>query len=263
MERTNHNDSAKPGASAGHHATGLTPQEVSRRLRRPLPKWLSPYLPTIVGSRLFSGITQEEAASMLGCLRPRRLRAARGEYVVHAGDELRSVPLVLEGGVSILREDWWGNRNIQNQATAGETFGVSYALTPGSHIGVSVVAEEDTTIAELAVGPMLRTCSSACPYHMRLLENLVGTIAHRNLQINAKLSFLSQRSTRDKLLAYLSAVSQEEGSASFDIPYNRQQLADYLSVNRSAMSSELSHMADEGLIAYKRNHFTLLRPVEL
>lgn len=244
------------------HVT-LTEQEARRRLRRPMPAWLQPYLPVISGARLFAGITEEEAASMLGCLRPRRRHAGRGEYVIRAGDELRAVPLVLEGSVSIVREDWWGNRNIQSRAAAGEAFGVSYALTPHASIGVSVVADEDTTMAELAVGPMLRTCSSACPYHMRLLENLVGTIAHRNLQINAKLSFLTQRTTRDKLLAYLSAVSREAGSASFDIPYNRQQLADYLSVNRSAMSSELSRMADEGLISYRRNHFELLRPVDL
>lgn len=261
MDSIDSSTASAPGSAAG--TPGITPQEVTRRLRHPLPTWLEPYLPTISGARLFAGISQDEASSMLGCLSPRRVRAQRGEYVVRAGDELRAVPLVLDGSVSIVREDWWGNRNIQNRAAAGETFGVSYALTPGSRIGVSAVADEDATIAELAVGPMLRTCSSACPYHMRLLENLVGTIAHRNLQINAKLSFLSQRSTRDKLLAYLSAVSREEGSASFDIPYNRQQLADYLSVNRSAMSSELSRMADEGLIAYRRNHFTLLRPVEL
>lgn len=228
-----------------------------------MPSWLEPYLPTIVGSRLFRGISEEEAASMLGCLRPRRHRFGRGEYVLNAGDQVNAVPLVLEGSVSIVRDDWWGNRNIQNRAGTGETFAIAYALTPGARIGVSAVADRDTTVAELAVAPMLRTCSAACPYHLRLLENLVGSIAQRNLQINDKLSFLTQRTTRGKLLAYLSSVSQQAGSDAFDIPYNRQQLADYLSVNRSAMSSELSHMAEEGLISYQRNHFRLLRPVDL
>lgn len=241
----------------------ITTQDVTEALRSPLPEWLRPYLPIIAKARLFEGITIEEMAAMLGCLRPRRLRFEQDEYVLHVGDTVRAVPLVLEGEVSIVREDWWGNRNIQNRARSGETFAVAYALTPGARIGVSVVADQPTTLVELAVAPMLRTCSSACPYHTRLLENLVGTIAQRNLQINAKLSYLTQRTTRGKLLAYLSSMSQQTGSASFAIPFNRQELADYLSVNRSAMSTELSHMADEGLISYRRNHFTLLKPVEV
>lgn len=241
----------------------LTPEDIRSRLVRPLPQWLKPYLPTIEGSRLFSGITTDEAASMLGCLRPRKREAGTGEIVVLAGTSLTTVPIVLEGSVSVVQEDWWGNRNIQSLAGVGETFGIAYALTPGARITVSVVAEKPTTIVELDVSSMLRTCSAACPYHMRLLENLVATIAQKNLQINAKLSFLTQRTTRDKLLAYLSDASQRAGAASFEIPFNRQQLADYLSVNRSAMSSELSRMADEGLISYRRNHFTLLKPINL
>lgn len=240
----------------------ITPQEVTRRLRKPMPGWLEPYLDVISSSQLFAGITREEAASALGCLAPLRSHYEQGEYVLLAGDDVRRVSLVLEGRVSIVREDWWGNRNIQNRAGAGDTFAVAYALTPDSRIDVSVVADEPCVIAELGVSQMLRTCANACPYHLRLLENLVETIAQKNLQINAKLSYLSQRTTRGKLIAYLSAMSREAGSASFEIPYNRQQLADYLSVNRSAMSTELSHMADEGLISYRRNRFTLLQPLE-
>lgn len=241
----------------------ISTDEVRRELRRPLPRWLVPYLPTITHSRLFSGIDQDEVASVLGCLAPERRRFERGEYVLRTGDEVASVPIVLEGSVSVVREDWWGNRNIQNRVGAGDTFAVAYALTPGARIGVSVVADRPCAIVELGVARMLRTCSNACPYHMRLLQNLVGTIAQKNLQINAKLSYLSQRTTRAKLLAYLSAMSQQAGSASFDIPYNRQQLADYLSVNRSAMSSELSSLAREGLVSYNRNHFRLLQPIEV
>lgn len=242
---------------------GISLQGTELRPRQPMPDWLTPYLPDIAHSRLFSGIDQDETRAILGCLAPERRRFDRDEYVLRVGDEVSSVPIILEGSVSVVREDWWGNRNIQSRVGAGDTFAVAYALTPGARIGVSVVADRPTLVVELGVARMLRTCSYACPYHMRLLQNLVGTIAQKNLQVNAKLSYLSQRTTRAKLLAYLSATSQQAGSPSFDIPYNRQQLADYLSVNRSAMSSELSRMAEEGLISFRRNHFRLLKPIEV
>jgi CRP-like cAMP-binding protein len=230
--------------------------------RGTMPAWLEPYLPIVSRSQLFSGLGAREVPAVLGCLHPERRRYSQGEYVLRMGDSLHTVPLVVEGGVTVVQEDWWGNRNIQNRATAGETFAVAFALTPNMPLTVSAVAQEDTTIVMLGVTQMLTSCANACPFHMRLLQNLVGDVAQKNLQVMSKLSYLSERTTRGKLLAYLSAESRRAASPTFTIPYNRQQLADYLSVNRSAMCSELTHMAEDGLIRFNRNRFTLLAPAE-
>lgn len=129
----------------------------------------------------------------------------------------------------------------------------------GAVMTVSVMAEEDCTVLFLNVKRILTTCSSACAHHSRIIRNLLSDLAAKNLAYNEKLTHITQRTTRAKLLSYFSAAARKSGSVEFDIPFSRQQMADYLSVERSGLSLELSRMRKEGLIDFHKNHFVLKR----
>jgi CRP-like cAMP-binding protein len=214
-------------------------------------------LPAIRRSRLFAGLDAEEVMRILPCLGAGLASYGEGEYVLRVGESTACVHLVVGGEVHVVHEDWWGNRNIVSSVRPGSSFAESYACVPGVALPVSVVAVKASTVVRLDARRILAPCSEACPFHMRLMENLVADIAEKNLRLSRKLRYLSLRSTRGKLLAYLSDESARAESSTFDVPFTRQQLADYLSVNRSAMSGELCRMRDEGIVAFERNHFAL------
>lgn len=216
------------------------------------------FLPIICSSPLFSGLAEEETEAILGCLSASQESLERQQFLLRRGDRTAAMGLVLSGSVHIIREDFWGNRNIIATAGPGELFAETYACTAGATLDVSVVAAETARVMYLEVGRILNTCSPSCQFHERLIRNLLTVLAGKNLLLNEKLIHMAQRSTRDKLLSYLSAEAQRRGSASFTIPFNRQQLADYLSVDRSAMSNELGKMRDEGLLRFDKNSFQLL-----
>ena len=218
------------------------------------------YLSAAAKSPLFKGIGEEDLASLLSCLAARERRWQKGEFVLRAGDEVDSLGLVLDGRCHIVREDFWGNRNIVAEVGPGEIFAESYACAAGARLTVSVLAVERSSILFLDAGRLLAACPSACPFHTKLLGSLVSVLAGKNIYMNEKLDHTAQRSTRRKLLSYLSAASRKCGSASFEIPFDRQELADYLAVDRSAMSAELGRMRDEGLLEFERNRFVLKVP---
>ena len=217
-----------------------------------------PKLGVMGSSPLLAGIQPEQRDAMFACLAAREIPFVKGSYVLREGDAVDSIGFVKTGLVHVVREDFWGNRNLITEIAAGEVFAESYACLPGSELPVSVVAVENTTVLFLDVRRVLTTCSTACEYHQVLIRNLVSMLAAKNLTLNEKLQHITQRSTREKLLSYLSSQSRRVGNASFTIPFNRQELADYLSVDRSAMSVELGRMRQEGLLHYQKNQFTLL-----
>lgn len=208
---------------------------------------------------LFGGIEAKEIEAMLTCLDAKTETCKKGRLIYRGGDTTTSVGEVLSGRVHIIREDFWGNRSIISEFGAGQLFGETYALMPYEPMEVSVLAAEDCEILFLDVGRIITVCSSACEFHARLIRNLLLVSAQKNLLLTKKLDFISRRTTREKLLAYLSAQSQQKKSPSFEIPFNRQQLADYLSVDRSAMSGELCRLRDEGVLKFEKNSFELLR----
>ena len=164
---------------------------------------------------------------------------------------------MLSGSVLIIQEDIWGNRNIVSRTGAGQTFAAAFACAPGSVLNVSVTAETPVTVMFLNVKRVLNVCSSACTHHSRIIRNLLGELAEKNLRFGEKLTHMGQRSTRAKLMSYFSAEAQRLGKYEFDIPFSRQQLADYLAVERSGLSLELGKMRAEGLLDFRKNHFVL------
>lgn len=194
---------------------------------------------------------------MLACLRAEKKDFPKDAFLMRTGDTAESIGLVLSGSVLVIQEDVWGNRNILSKAGAGQTFAAAYACAPGSIMNVSVAAETPVTAMFLNVKRVLNVCPSACAHHSRMIRNLLGELAEKNLRFSEKLSHMGQRTTRAKLMSYFSAEAQRLGKYEFDIPFSRQQLADFLAVERSGLSLELGKMRREGLIDFHKSHFVL------
>lgn len=194
---------------------------------------------------------------MLACLKAEKKDFPKEAFVLRAGDTAESIGLVLTGTVLVIQEDIWGNRNILSKAGPGQTFAAAYACAPGSRLNMSVVAETPITVLFLNVKRILTVCPSACSYHNRIIRNLLGELAGKNLQFSEKLTHVGQRSTRSKIMSYLSAEALRLGTYELDIPFSRQQLADYLGVERSGLSQELGKMKKDGLLDYRKSHFVL------
>lgn len=207
---------------------------------------------------LFSGIDAGEIERILTCLGAGVKSYRKGEAVYRAGDRVKALGMVLSGGVHIVNEDVWGNTAILDDIGQGEIFAETYACLPQEALMVTVLAAEDTDILFLYAGRLLDTCSNPCEAHGRLLHNLLMTTAHKNLILSRKIFHTSPKTIRGRVLSYLSFMAVDCGKRRFEIPFNRQQLADYLGVDRSALSNELSKMQRDGLISYKKNAFCLL-----
>lgn len=216
------------------------------------------YVSVLQGTRLFAGVGTDEINTMLGCLQAKSHIYRKGEYIFRQGECLTHITVLVKGKLHIQRDDYWGNRSIVNIINVGEMFGEAY-VSPGSGpIMNDVIAVDDSTVIFFDVRRILTVCSSACRFHSLVLQNLFFAISDKNRQLAQKLGHISKRSTREKLISYLSEESKKQNSSSITIPFNRQQLADFLSVDRSAMSNELCKMRDEGLLIFERNKFTLL-----
>ena len=214
-------------------------------------------LEVIHSSPLFRGFDREELTSLLTCLGARRASCQKGEYLLRAGERTGEMGLVLEGSVLIVQEDFWGNRNLVARMEPGQLFGEAYACVPDAVLRVSAVADGPGALLWLDVGRILTPCPNTCARHGVLVRRLLSELAGKNLRLSEKLSHMGKRTTRAKLLSYLSAQAREQGSGEFEIPFSRQQLADYLSVDRSAMCAELGKLRDEGLLRFHRTHFRL------
>ena len=206
---------------------------------------------------LFQGISAQETEGMLECLGARERHFEKEEMIYHIGDTVTAVGVVLAGSVLIENDDIWGNRSVLDRVEFGQVFAETYACLPGEKLMVNVIAAEPTDVLFMNVGRMLQVCSNSCSHHNKLIRNLLSISAQKNLNLSRRILHTSSKRIRGRLLSYLSYQSMKRGSREFTIPFNRQQLADYLSVERSAMSNELGKMQREGLIRVDKNHFYL------
>lgn len=215
------------------------------------------YIPVLKRTQLFGGVGEEEIAAMLSCLDARLRTYKKGAYVVRQGEHVNHIMVLVEGGLLIQRDDYWGNRSIVNRVGVGEMFGEAYMAPESGAMLNDVVAVEDSAVIFFDVKRIITTCSSACRFHSAVVQNLIFALSEKNRNLVRKLGHMSKRSIREKLISYLSEEARRQNSSSFTIPFNRQQLADFLSVDRSAMSNELGKMRDEGLLEFERSHFRL------
>lgn len=203
-----------------------------------------------------------DLGTMRNCLDARRKVYSTGEHLFHEGERADHFGLVLSGAVNVVRYSRNGREKVLSHLTPGEVFGTSFILGGESQYFASVVATEPTTVLLLRGDKVLHPCSNRCPAHIQLLTHLLETIAHRNTLLARKIDCLTQRTTAEKLLSYLVQQSEDAGSAEFEIPFTRQQLADYLNVDRAALSTEIGKLVRTGRIETTRNRFRLLKTEE-
>ena len=211
----------------------------------------------VSNTSLFRGLETEKLPAVLSAMQARKITCEKGSPVVLAGSPAVRAGIVLSGRVQIVSEDYFGNRSITAEAVAGETFAEVFACAGLSLMPVSVFAAEKSTVLLLDLNAVINAEQPSAEAE-KVAANLLHVVSQKTLALNRKISVLSRRSTREKLLAYLSAQAQNAGSDRFAIPFDRQELADYLCVDRSAMSAALSRMKKDGLIDYHKNHFRLL-----
>lgn len=219
------------------------------------------YLEILLRSPLFRGIAPEELEQLIPCLGGGARRYSAGAAILLAGTPAGQMGLVLSGRVRVVREEFSGSRALLAELEPGELFAETFACAPALPGGlpVTVLAAEDCAVLLMDLRKVVQTCPNGCPFHTRLVSNLLGVLAWKNLALNRRMVHLSRRSTRGKLLSYLSEQAAMAGGNEFTIPFGRQELADYLCVERSAMSAVLSRLRDEGVLETHRNHFRLLR----
>lgn len=207
---------------------------------------------------LFRGIQKEELDKLFSCLKARLQIYKKDEYILHEGDQTKTLGLVISGSVLVVQEDVWGGRNVVSALGPGQCFAEVFACVPGSVLNVSVEANKETEVLFLNVGHILSICPDGCSFHSKLIQNLLTDIAQKNRKLSEKMTHMSKRSTREKLLSYLSEQAMKNKSAEFVIPYNRQQLADYLGVDRSGLSVAFCKLRDEGKLIFYKNRIHLI-----
>lgn len=212
-------------------------------------------------SPLFRGAGESGIGEMLFCLGAEERSYEKEEMIYRAGNTVTSLGVVMHGSVMIVNDDLWGNRSILDRVEPGQIFAETYACVPGEKLLVDVFAAEVTEVLFLNVGKMLSQCPNSCGHHTQLIRNLLAISAQKNLQLSRRIFNTSSKSIRGRLLSYLSDQAVKNESERFDIPFNRQQLADYLGVDRSALSAELGKMQREGLLEFRKNHFHLYEEV--
>lgn len=207
----------------------------------------------LIGTPLFRGATAPEAEKMLLCLRAEERTYKKGEAVYRVGERPTALGLVLSGSVHVEHDDLWGNKTLLGRMGPGELFAETYACLPDEPMMVSVWAAEDAAVLLLDVGRLLRVCPESCPCHGNLIQNLLAASARKNLHLSRRMLHTAPKTIRGRLLAYLS--DQSGGARRFDLPLDRQELADYLGVDRSALSHALGKLQKEGVLAVRKNHF--------
>lgn len=206
---------------------------------------------------LFHGIREEELQEMLLCINTHERKYQKNEIILRAGDTVSEIGLIESGSVNIFVNFYWGNSHIFGHIGKGDVFAQNFAAIPGRELNCDVVAAEDTEVLFIDVHRLLSTCQNNCSHHRRLIHNLIRISAEKSLSLSNRMMHIAPKSIRERLLSYFSEQAKENRSPRFSIPFSRQQLADYLGVDRSALSNELSKMQRDGLITYRKNEFQL------
>lgn len=208
-------------------------------------------------TKLFNGLSAEEAFAAVKCLDGFSKSYSKGEIVFFMGQSTQHLAVVLSGMISIEIDDVWGNKNIMSHINKGEIFAETYSCLPNEKMLVNAVSLENSEILFLNTAKLLNPCENACQFHQCIIKNLLAISSKKNLILSQKIRYTSPKSIRDRLLSYISDQAVKNDTNDFTIPFNRQQLADFLSVDRSAMSNEISKMQRDGFFSCTKNHFIL------
>ena len=210
---------------------------------------------------LFFGVRQEDMGAMLSCLNARRRSFSKGEMILGEDAPADLIGVVISGMVQVVREDYFGNRSMMAKLGPAELFAETFALSGMENMPVNVVAAESCEVMLIDVSRISRPCAKACGFHQQMIYNLMRILALKNLACNQKIEVMSKRSTREKLMAYLLLQAKRAKKSSFLIPFDRQELADYLEVDRSGLSAEIGKLRREGVLDCEKNRFTIKMPL--
>ena len=216
------------------------------------------YMEILKKCALFEEIEEDKLLKMLTCLGARVLEFDKKYTIFAEGNPVKYIGIVLSGSVQIMQVDYFGNRTIIGNAGVAELFAESFACAQVEAVPVTIVANEPSVVMLIDCSHILYTCTNSCEFHKRLIFNLMKTLAQKNIGYYRKIEITSKRTTRDKLLTYLMICAKEKGVNSFDIPFDRQELADYLEVDRSGLSAEISKLRKEGVLENTKKHFELI-----
>ena len=212
-----------------------------------------------VDSPLFAGMSPEDRVAALTCTGYHINTYKKGQIVLFEEEDVKYIGIVLQGAVDMVKEDHWGNKTMLLRLGKSDMFGETFACGEDSLSVVTFLVSTDAKILFMPFHRVMHNCANACAFHQKLIENMVKVIAGKNRELMRKIEVVSKRTIREKLLAYLSLQAQTQDSPYFDIPLGRVELADYLCVDRSALTRELAKMRDEGILDYDRNSFRLLQ----
>ena len=215
------------------------------------------YFELLSASPLFQGIGGDELESMLQCLGARTIDVPKGDPVFLEGDAAGFIGIVLEGSIQVVQEDFFGNRNVIHHSREGDIFAEAFSFTGLDTMPVSGYAVKNSRVMLLSCIRMMTVCANACGFHNRLVKNLLQLVSRKNMMLSEKIRYMSKKTTREKLLAFLSAQAKQAGSPEFTIPFDRQSLADYLGVERSAMSAEIGKLQKDGILQSKGSFFRI------
>ena len=215
------------------------------------------YLEILKKCRLFENISDEKLKEIPNCLGAEIRSFSKNQSIISEGEKADRIGLLLSGTAQIVRVDFYGNRSIVASLSPSELFGEAFACAETASIPVNVTAETDCEVMLIDSKKILQPCCNACGFHSRIIYNLMKEIAVKNILLNQKIEIISKRTTREKLMAYLLIQAKRQGSNSFSIPFDRQELADFLEVDRSGLSAEISKLRKENIIECRKNVFTL------
>ena len=216
------------------------------------------YFEVLRTCRLFEGIAEGQLEKMLSCFGAAKRTFLKNQMILTEGDDIGAIGVLLSGVAQIIRVDYYGNRSIVTELRPGQIFGEAFACAGIKKSPVNVVAAEDCGILFVDIPRMLHLCGNACEFHHQMIYNLMKVVATKNIVLNQKLEIISKRTTREKLMTYLMQQAKQTGSNSFTIPFDRQELADYLEVDRSGLSAEIGKLRGEGILECRKSTFTLL-----
>lgn len=218
------------------------------------------YLKILKNCMLFDDIEDDNLKALLGCLEARIKVYKKREIIISEGEPAKNVGIVLSGSVQVMQIDYFGNRSIVSNISKSQLFGESFACAGVEETPVDTVANEDCEIMFINCARIMRSCCNACTFHSQMIYNLMKNMAVKNIMFHRKIQITAKRTTREKLMEYLLQQAKEKDSTSFIIPFNRQELADFLEVDRSGLSVEISKLRDEGILESYKNSFKLITP---
>jgi CRP-like cAMP-binding protein len=207
--------------------------------------------------QLFRGMTEADIQHILNCLGSRKKTYRRNEYIFMEGEKQPKVGVILSGTVQAIKETKNGGLILINQMNAGDTFGLSYVCAQTDYLPISIISTDQSEVLFIELDQLVRTCHNACQFHIDMIKNALWILAQKNLFLDTKMYYISHKTIRERLMTYLEDQETRADSREFEIPLNREQLADFLCADRSALSRELGHLKEEGILDYKKNWFRM------